>query len=66
MEFRYKFKMKEVKLINNLELEKAIRKMNKLAKEKYLVMQSREKRKLNIKEKKYLPKQSNVDKDYEL
>lgn len=39
--------------------------MNKIAKEKYLSNQSREKRKLNIKEKKYLPKQK-IEKDYEL
>jgi hypothetical protein len=57
--------MKEGLHINNLDLEKAIRKMNKIAKEKYLTNQSREKRKLNIKEKKLLIKQNN-EKDYEL
>jgi hypothetical protein len=57
--------MKEGLYINNLDLEKAIRKMNKIAKEKYLTNQSREKRKLNIKEKKLLIKQNN-EKDYEL
>lgn len=39
--------------------------MNKIAKEKYLTNQSREKRKLNIKEKKLLIKQSS-EKDYEM
>jgi hypothetical protein len=39
--------------------------MNKIAKDKYLTNQSREKRKLCIKEKKYLPKQK-VESDYEL
>lgn len=40
--------------------------MNKIAKDKYLCNQSREKRKLCIREKKYLPKQSNAEKDYDL
>ena len=50
----------------NYNLEKMIKKMNKINKEKYLTMQAREKRKLNIKEKKYLPKQDVVEKDYDL
>lgn len=40
--------------------------MNKIAKEKYLTNQSREKRKLCIREKKYLPKQTEQNKDYDL
>ncbi|HKM00529.1 MAG TPA: hypothetical protein VJ083_00590 [Sedimentibacter sp.] len=58
--------MKEGFNINNFDLEKAIKKMNKVAKDKYLSNQSREKRKLNIKEKKYLPKQSVIEKDCDM
>ena len=50
----------------NYDLEKMIRKVSKIAKDKYLTIQKREKRKLNIKEKKYLPKQGVIDKDYDL
>lgn len=50
----------------NYELEKMIRKSNKIAKEKCIAIQKREKRKLCIKEKKYLPKQNVVEKDYDL
>jgi hypothetical protein len=49
----------EIKPFN--DLEKMIRKMNKINKEKCLTLKSREKRKLNIKEKKLLQKQNIVD-----
>ena len=42
--------------INEYDLEKAIIKSNKILKEKSLAIKDREKRKLNIKEKRYLPK----------
>lgn len=48
----------------NFELEKMIRKASKIGYEKRKTSEAREKRKLCIKEKKYLPKQ-NVEKDYE-
>lgn len=43
----------------NYDLEKMIRKSTKIAKDKYMCLQSREKRKLGIKEKK-LPQKSVV------
>ena len=45
---------KEVTTINEYDLEKAIIKSNKILKEKSLAIKAREKRKLKIKEKKYL------------
>jgi len=43
-----------VTTINEYDLEKAIIKSNKILKEKSLAIKAREKRKLKIKEKKYL------------
>lgn len=48
------------------DLEKAIKKMQKINKEKYLINESREKRKLNIREKRYLPKQTEQNKENDL
>ena len=48
------------------DLEKMIRKSTKVAKDKFNAIKSREKRKLRIKEKKFIPKQKNTEKDYEL
>ena len=45
-----------MKTINEIELEKAIRKSSKVLKEKLVSIKAREKRQLNIKEKKYMPK----------
>ena len=45
-----------MKIINDFDLEKAIIKSNKILKEKSLAIKDREKRKLKIKEKKYLSK----------
>lgn len=40
----------------NYELEKMIRRIQKVAKDKYISLQSREKRKLKIKERKFVRK----------
>lgn len=45
--------------INNLDLEKAIRKISKVYKEKYIESQLRTNRKLRIKVKKYIKKDEN-------
>lgn len=48
------------------DLEKMIRKMNKVNKDKILTLKSREKRKLNIKEKKLPQKLSVVESDSDM
>lgn len=46
------------------DLEKMIRKMNKTHKDKMVSLQKREKRKLNIKEKKLVKKSTIVEDDF--
>ena len=59
----YKFIMKEGNFINDLELNKQLRKLSKIGKENYLTLQARENRKLNIRVKKYVKKVESNDED---
>jgi hypothetical protein len=54
-----------VLLINDLELNKQIKKINKIAKEKNAVLQARTNRKLKIKVKKTVIKESNENSKYD-
>jgi hypothetical protein len=49
--------------INDLELNKQLRKISKIHKEKYLESQARTNRKLKIKVKKYVKKNENNDEE---
>jgi DNA recombination-dependent growth factor C len=56
--------MNDNNIIQSYDLEKMIKKVNKIAKDKISDLQSRDKRKLNIKEKKKLKKTIIVEEDF--
>jgi DNA recombination-dependent growth factor C len=56
--------MNDNNIIQSYDLEKMIKKVNKIAKDKISDLQSRDKRKLNIKEKKKL-KKTIVEEDFQ-
>jgi hypothetical protein len=56
--------MNENNMLHSYDLEKMIKKANKIAKDKLSDLQSRDKRKLNIKEKRLIKKAAVIEDDF--